>query len=262
MERGVWTQGSETGVGVPIPFRRRGRAASCDGGDNPGMDADPLDNPFWSSLRTRHRGIARVAGEVARYPAEYAPFLGIAYAESELGDAPDALVAAGESVYLLGVAPATVPRGWTLQGFRPLAQMVRETPMDVVAGPDVLPLVDADRAEVLALTALVYPHYFRERTMALGRYFGIRVEGRLAAMIGERLGNDGATELSAICTHPDFSGRGFARRLTAWLGNDVLAQGRMPFLHVSHENARAKALYQRMGFRLRRDIGFWSLQRT
>jgi len=86
MERGVWTQGSETGVGVPIPFRRRGRAASCDGGDNPGMDADPLDNPFWSSLRTRHRGIARVAGEVARYPAEYAPFLGIAHAQGAPGD--------------------------------------------------------------------------------------------------------------------------------------------------------------------------------
>ena len=115
---------------------------------------------------------------------------------------------------------------------------------------------------MLALTALVYPHYFRARTMELGRYFGIYLDGRLAAMIGERLGTDGHTELSAICTHPDFTGRGFARRLTAWLGNDVLAQGRMPFLHVSHENARAKALYQRMGFRLRRDIGFWSLRRS
>jgi predicted GNAT family acetyltransferase len=71
-----------------------------------------------------------------------------------------------------------------------------------------------------------------------------------------------ATELSAICTHPDFLGRGYARRLMAHVTNELLAQGRRPFLHVSHENARAKALYEQVGFRLRRDIGFWSLRRT
>lgn len=225
------------------------------------MDAALLDNPFWSSLRTRHRGIACVAGEVARYPADHAPFLGIADAGVDATDALEALVEPGEDVLLLGVAPERVPRGWRLEAFRPLAQMVREAPVAVVDGPRAIPLADAHRADVLALTALVYPHYFRARTMELGRYFGIYVDGRLAAMAGERLGNDGATELSAICTHPDFTGRGYARRLTAQLANDVLAQGRTPFLHVSHENPRAKALYEHMGFRPRRDIGFWSLRR-
>lgn len=225
------------------------------------MDA-ALDNPFWSSLRTRHRGIARTAGDAARFPAEYAPFLGIAADGAELAGALEDLVAPQESVYLLGVAPTAPPPAWTLEAFRPLAQMVRETPLPVPDGPQAIPLTAAHRADVLALTALVYPHYFRERTMELGRYFGIYVGGRLAAMIGERLGTDGATELSAICTHPDFSGRGYARRLTAQLANDVLAQGRMPFLHVSYENPRAKALYEHMGFRLRRDLGFWALRRA
>ncbi|HVI25074.1 MAG TPA: GNAT family N-acetyltransferase [Xanthomonadaceae bacterium] len=225
------------------------------------MDAALLDNPFWSSLRSRHRDVARVAGEVARYPAEYAPFLGVADAAVDPASALDALVGPDESVYLLGVVPARVPRGWRLESFRPLAQMVREAPLPVPDGPDAIPLTEAHRADVLALTELVYPHYFRARTMDLGRYFGIYAGGRLAAMIGERLGNDGATELSAICTHPDFTGRGYARRLTAQLANDVLAQGRTPFLHVSYENPRAKALYEHMGFRLRRDLGFWSLRR-
>jgi len=114
---------------------------------------------------------------------------------------------------------------------------------------------------VLALTALVYPHYFRRRTMELGRYFGIYQDGRLAAMIGERLGTDDTQEMSAICTHPDFNGRGYARRLTAFLTNDNLARGRLPFLHVSHENPRALRLYEQLGYRLRRDIGFFSLRR-
>jgi ribosomal protein S18 acetylase RimI-like enzyme len=223
----------------------------------------PLDNPFWSSLQTVHRGIAlRAGGEVARYPAEYAPFLGIAHARAAARDALEALVAPGESVYLIGVAPDPVPAGWRLQAFRPLAQMTCESPLAPVDGPEVVALSERDRDDVLALTALVYPHYFRTRTMELGRYFGIRRDGRLAAMVGERLGTDDAREMSAICTHPDFNGLGYARRLTTMLANDTLERGRLPFLHVSHENPRAEGLYARMGFRHRRDIGFWSLSRA
>ncbi|HEY0859550.1 GNAT family N-acetyltransferase [Pseudoxanthomonas sp. F37] len=221
----------------------------------------PLDNPFWSALASIHAGIALRAGDVARYPADHAPFLGVAHAGVHVGDALGRLVAPGESVYLLGVVPA-LPAGWQLQAFRPLAQMVCDAPLAPVEGPEIAPLGEAQRADVLALTARVYPHYFRTRTMDMGRYFGIYRDGRLAAMIGERLGDDGHREMSAICTHPDFNGHGYARRLTAWLSNDTLAHGRQPFLHVSYENVRAKALYERLGYRVRRDIGFWSLRRA
>jgi GNAT superfamily N-acetyltransferase len=225
------------------------------------MIAPELDNPFWSSLQTRHRAIALTHGEAARYPAEFAPFLGVAHAGVDVADAVAPLVAPGESVYLLGVAPV-VPDGWRLEAFQPLAQMVCTAPIELIDGPEIIPLSDAHRADVLALTALVYPHYFRQRTMELGRYFGIYQEGRLAAIIGERLGMEAYTEMSAICTHPDFNGRGYARRLTAMLTNDTLQGGRTPFLHVSHENTRAKQLYEQIGYRHRRDIGFWSLRRA
>lgn len=224
-------------------------------------DTSALDNPFWSSLRTVHAGIALQAGDVARYPAEYAPFLGVADADAGVADGLAALVAPGEAVYLLGVAPRRLPAGWRLEAFRPLAQMVRTAPLEVVGDSVIVELTRAHRDDVLALTALVYPHYFRPRTMELGRYFGIYEDGRLAAMIGERLGMPGLREMSAICTHPDFNGRGHARRLTAMLSNDTLARGGLPFLHVSHENYRALRLYERMGYRHRRDIGFWSLRR-
>lgn len=224
------------------------------------MTPNPLDNPFYASLRSRHRDLARGAGDVLRYPGEFAPFLGVA----DSGVADDAaladLVAPEESVYLIGVAPRA-PRGWVLEKFGPLAQMIRTAPLAVIDGPQIIELSDAHRSDVLALTALVYPHYFRRRTMELGRYFGIYRDGRLAAMIGERLGTDDTQEMSAICTHPDFNGCGYARRLTAFLTNDNLARGRLPFLHVSRENPRALRLYEQLGYELRADISFFSLRR-
>lgn len=225
------------------------------------MSDSELDNPILASLQTRHRPFASDADAASRYPPEVAPFLGVASAEANVGAALDALIAPDDTVYLLGVAPH-VDRSWSLKAYAPLAQMVCESPIPVVDGPDMIELGAAHQVDVLALTALVYPHYFRPRTMALGRYFGIYVEGRLAAMIGERLGTHTTREMSAICTHPDFLGRGYARRLTAWLTNETLARGALPFLHVSHENLRAKTLYEQMGYRLRRDIGFWSLRRA
>ncbi|HJP97984.1 MAG TPA: GNAT family N-acetyltransferase [Rhodanobacteraceae bacterium] len=225
-----------------------------------------LDNPFWTSLCTRHRHLALGTADAKRYPPEFAPFLGVAGArvdvEAELG----ALVAPDETVLLLGVAPR-LSDDWRIEPLGELAQMVRSMPIEVPEGPKIVPLGEAHRADVLALTALVYPHYFRPRTMELGRYFGMYMPDesgnvRLAAMIGERLGTGTHTEMSAICTHPDFAGRGHASRLIAFLTNDALQRGCTPFLHVSFDNPRAKALYERLGYRLRRTIPFWSLRRA
>lgn len=224
------------------------------------MPAYDLDNPIHASLRSRHVALACGDHAVCRYPAEVAPFLGVADEDIDCSKQLEALVPTGDSVYLLGVAPRP-PAGWRLETFPALAQMVCDTPLQVPNGPEIVALDDSHRAEVLALTALVYPHYFRPRTMQLGRYFGIHVDGRLAAMVGERLGSADTREMSAICTHPDFLGRGYARRLTAMLVNDTLARGHLPFLHVSHANLRAHGLYTDMGFRLRREIGFWGLAR-
>jgi len=222
--------------------------------------ADELDQPIHSALHSIHRGFALRSPGAARYPADVAPFFAVDEADTDATDAIAALLSPSETVLLLGVAPRRY-EGASLHAFAPLAQMVCDAPLEGVEGPEIVPLVEAHRPDVLDLTALVYPHYFRPRTMDMGRYFGIYQQGRLAAMIGERMGSAASREISAVCTHPDFLGHGYARRLMAMLTNDLLAKGVRPFLHVSHENTRAKSMYERIGFRTRRDIGFWSLRR-
>lgn len=225
------------------------------------MNDSALDNPFWASLQSRHKALAQGSACIARFPSSHAPFLGVANAGSDVADALESLVRPDETVYLLGIAPAE-PRGWTMRIDQPLAQMVCASPIAVIDGPPVVALTtNTHRADAMALAALVYPHFFRARTMELGRYFGIYQGNRLAAMIGERLGTDDAREISAVCTHPDFTGRGYSRRLLAMLGNDNLERGRLPFLHVSYNNLRAKSMYEKIGYRVRRDIDFWSLRR-
>jgi GNAT superfamily N-acetyltransferase len=246
--------------GQRSPASRHSLAGAQSIGQNRRMDTCELDNPFWSSLVGRHRALAQRLGDVARYPADFAPFVGVRNGDVDAAEALASLVAPGETLLLLGIAPR-VDGGWRLDPFADLAQMTCDEPIAVIDGPEAILLTDAHRADVLALTALVYPHYFRPRTIELGRYYGIYEDGRLAAMAGERLGMDGHQEISAICTHPDFSGRGHARRLTAILSNDNLARGRTPFLHVSRDNVRAMRLYERIGYRCRREIGFWSLRR-
>ena len=134
-----------------------------------------LDNPFWSSLRSRHRDIARRHGRRrAITRREYAPFLGVAHAGVDAAEAIEhARSRQGESVYLLGVAPARMPRGWRWRRFRTWRRWSAMAPIERRRRSGNHRTRTGHRADVLALTALVYPHYFRERTMELGRYFGI-----------------------------------------------------------------------------------------
>jgi GNAT superfamily N-acetyltransferase len=214
-----------------------------------------LDNPLWSSLTTTHRALALGDGAVRRFPPAIAPFLAVsgAPAPGEL----DALVPAGDTVYLIGPRPP-VPGGWRLTELGVIHQMVCER----VTPPDPDPeITAASPDDVRALAALVYPHYFRPRTVELGRYFGVYQGGKLAAMAGERMGMPGFREISAVCTHPDFTGRGLARRLLAFLAGDIARAGATPFLHVSPANTRAIRIYDQAGFCTRAPMPFASLER-
>lgn len=223
------------------------------------MHRHELDNPVWQALQTAHAEFAIAQGGLRRYPADVAPFVA-AERDGADGSALNELMQAGEAAYLLGVKP-TLPPGWLLKGPIMLAQMLCAQPLEVIDGPPIIELGAAHAADIQALAALVYPHYFRARTTALGRYFGLYVDGRLAAMIGERMRTAHCIEISAVCTHPDYLGRGYARRLLAHLSNAILAQDRLPFLHVNQDNLRARRLYEQNGYGGGREIAFYALKR-
>lgn len=168
------------------------------------------------------------------------------------------LVDDAESVFVVGIAPETQP-GWELEPKKPVLQMICTTRAPETAGPPVTSMTDAHTADMLALTDLVFPGFFRPRTLEMGSYLGIYDGPRLAAMAGERMRLDGYQELSAVCTHPDYTGRGYARRLLAILCNSAFDRGFTPFLHVYADNERAIGVYRKLDFVDRAMLPFWAL---
>lgn len=222
--------------------------------------AHPLDNPIWESLSSGHAGVAVSVDRAARYPPSFLPFAAVPSVDPACANSLAHVLAEGESAIVLGVLPALGDE-WQVEGPEPVLQMIRLEPLAVVDGPAMIQLTEAHNADMLALTAKVYPHYFRARTRGLGRYLGIYDGMVLAAMAGERMRLNGYQEISAVCTHPDYTGRGYAQRLVAELTNDILARGDVAFLHVSAANTRAKTLYERMGYTHRAKLPLWTVQR-
>lgn len=224
------------------------------------MDAHVLDNPVWHSLTTQHSALAITAPGAAKYPPAVAPFAAVGDESGRATTQLTSLLGNDECVYLVGVAPC-VPPGWSLDTKPAIAQMVCQSPPPEVAGPPVTVMSGTHRDDMLALTALVFPGFFRPRTLEMGQYLGILAGGRLAAMSGERMRIDGFQEISAVCTHPDHVGRGYAQRLVSLLCRSAFRRGFTPFLHVYHDNLRAISVYSRLGFIERASLPLWSLHK-
>jgi predicted GNAT family acetyltransferase len=224
------------------------------------MQSHPLDNPVWSSLTTQQAALAVMLESAGRYPAQVAPFAAVRANEPSAAEALATLINGGESVYFVGLVP-DLSRGWTVEAHGTIPQLLCASPAAVRAGPEPVPLTEAHRSDMLALTALVFPGFFRARTIQMGRYFGIYHGRVLAAMAGERMHLDGFQEISAVCTHPEFIGRGYAQRLVALVTNSILERGITPFLHVHKNNTRAVSLYEHLGFRTRTEVGLWHVTR-
>jgi ribosomal protein S18 acetylase RimI-like enzyme len=209
-----------------------------------------LDNPVWSALAGPHARFAERVGGAARYPADV-------YAFAALADPRDPsawadlrrLAGPGHTVRVKGVD--AVPDGWQTVGGGQGVQLVA-TSLRAEEAPEAVRLGPHDVPEILDLVARTRPGPFLARTVELGTYLGIRHEGRLVAMAGERLRLPGWTEISAVCTDPAHRGRGLATRLVRAVAAGVRERGDTPFLHAAAANARAIRLYESIGFTLRR----------
>jgi ribosomal protein S18 acetylase RimI-like enzyme len=225
-----------------------------------------LDNPIWNSLTTSHAPLAIGAqvghGLARRYPADIGPLSALQEPTAEAYTDLAAIVPEGDVAVLFLENQSAAPAGWQLLRGGALVQMVSPAvPAQPPLSMAIVPMEPADYPEMLTLTALTEPGPFRDHTAQLGGYLGIRVDGRLAAMAGQRLAPAGFAEVSAVCTHPDFRGRGYAQALVAAVTRDIHAAGRVPFLTSFEDNTGAIRVYQQVGFVHRRTFQLAVLKR-
>lgn len=221
-----------------------------------------LDRPVWSSLTTTHLHLADGNHLARRYQSEVNVFASAADDSEQALAALGNLVEANSRVYVMQVPEVVVPPGIVVVKAAKGVQMVASTTIAVEHDPDIVRLTERDAAEMLALALLTEPGPFRSRTHEMGHFRGIRVDGRLAAMAGERMRFPGYTEVSGVCTHPDFRGRGMARRLSEAVSAEIQSRGETPFLHAWKTNHPAIALYEALGFTWRTDVNVAVLERT
>jgi predicted GNAT family acetyltransferase len=221
-----------------------------------------LERPVWSSLITHH-AVMSEGGELARrFVRDINLFASARDDSPQALTALAALVEPAESIFVLQVPKIVVPDGLVeVKAARGVQMLATRTIVADATGEDILSLTDRDAPEMLALARLTEPGPFLERTHRMGSFLGIRVGGRLAAMAGERMRFPGYTEVSGVCTHPDFRGRGYARRLSAIVASGIVARGEQPFLHAWKTNYAAISLYETLGFQIRTEVNVSVLRR-
>lgn len=219
-------------------------------GDVTSRDVAVLDNAAWESLHGPHARFARGSGRVLGYPQDVSPLMAFPDdpTDAEWAVAAD-LVGPGGAVPFSGnVIP---PTGWTITGGFDGVQLVATT-VEPRVDDEAVTLSSRDVPEMLDLVERTKPGPFLPRTIELGTYLGIRRDGQLIAMAGERLHPPGWTEISAVCTDANYRGEGLATRLVLAVAHNIVGRGDTPFMHANAANTHAIRLYESLGFTLRR----------
>ena len=218
-----------------------------------------LDRCMWYALNGPHAKFSEKHGNACVYRENYARFA--ALANDEPGSFTDlaAITKSGQTLILMEEAPENL-HDWVHQGYRPGYQMILEEP---IQPPKIeyIQLARSDVSEMLELVEITQPGPFYVDTIELGDYYGVREDGRLIAMAGERMRLEGYTEISAVCTHPTCRGRGLGSALSSIVAEGIQDRGEIPFLLVAEDNHVAIRLYERLGFYVRMHGVLTALQR-
>ena len=221
------------------------------------QDDKKLDNPVWFSLSETHQNFAVDYGSVKFYHPDYCPFGGfekgnaIAKSIDEYSEMVDSFFIVGEKPELSNL----------LKVNKELVclQMIVCNPIDITINDPIVKLTDEHIDALYELVNLVQPGYFKKKTTLLGNYYGIFKNEELVSVTGERMQMNDFIEVSAVVTHPNHTGKGYAKQLVIHTVNEIFKQNKIPYLHVIEDNKGAIQLYEKLGFTIRRKISFWNI---
>ena len=212
----------------------------------------PLDQPVWNALTSRQTAFALGEGPARRFGPRYGPLTGAPDASPESLSALAALPCEAEGLWALEADPVPPPPGMVVAQEAVGMQMVAERMVQADSDLVWRDLTDDDAPDMLALATLTRPGPFADQTHRLGQFIGVKQDGALIAMAGERMRPPGYTEVTGVCTHPDHRAKGHAAALMRVVAARIIARDETPFLHAYASNTAAIALYETLGFRVRR----------
>lgn len=217
---------------------------------------DVLDNPVWSSLTGAHAWLSEGTGLARRYRPDVSPFAAVSDPRDPQAWRDLAAAVGPGGTALITGAEGVCGDGWSILGGGEGVQLVETPRVAAAPDPEALVLGATDVPEMLDLVARTEPGPFEKSTYTMGTYLGLRDEGRLVAMAGQRMHPDGWVEISAVCTAPEARGRGLARRLVSAATADIHARGSRALMHASVTNTSAISVYLGLGFEQRRRTTF------
>ena len=223
-------------------------------------EENKLDNPVWYSLCETHKDHSIGDSSIKFYHPDYCPFGGFAN-ETNITEAIAEYSSLTDNFFIVGEQPP-LPTSLQFKNELVCDQMIIFNKINIECTENIVKLTEEHAEELLQLVNLVQPGYFKKKTASLGNYFGIFQNNMLVAVTGERMQMNTFIEISAVVTHPDHTGKGYAKQLVAHTTNNIFAQQKIPYLHVSATNTGAIQLYKKLGFSLRRKISFWNIEKS
>lgn len=220
-----------------------------------------LANPVYNALLTGDKHLGFGTDKVKYFAEEVSPFAGFEHDDADGFNALHQLLPAQRKILYAIPAPINIPAGWELYVHIKGLQFVYEGSRIINDFPGIIPLNETHVEQMTELAQLTRPGPFAKKTIDFGYYHGIFGNDKLVAMTGQRLHVGNYTEISAVCTHPDHTGKGYAFALMQHQLQLIQQQGQLAFLHVREDNQRAIALYERMGFVVSRPMNFYFMRR-
>jgi predicted GNAT family acetyltransferase len=222
----------------------------------------PLDNPAWNALISGNKNFSKGNEQIKYFDSEVAPFVGFAHYSTDKSDILYDMTSDQRTLAIISPKEIIISNQWNIIEHMKVLQMVyKHSASPITASKNLIQLQEEHVPEMIALTGMTHPGPFLKKTIEFGNYYGIFNDDKLVAMAGQRLNVNAYMEISAVCTHPDYLGKGYASELITDQIYRIKAEANIPFLHVKDDNTTAITLYKKLGFEQRKQLDIYIIEK-